>query len=485
MREIKVIDTTLRDGPQSLWATRMSTPMMMPVLDKINDVGYDSIELMAMAHFDACVRYLDEDPWERIRIVNEHITSAPTIAWMRSKNLIGFDMFPDDLVELMVDKMIDNGIGKIAVFDGLLDIDNMVVSLKRAKEKGAKTVGALVFSESPIHTDELYKEKTKELISKVDVDSVMLKDAGGVLTPERVKTLVPEMKEILGNIPLELHSHSLTGLAPIVYIEAVKAGVDIIHTAVAPLSNGASQPTTQTVVKNIRDLGYQVRVNDQLLDEISDHFFEVAELEDFPVGQVAEYDAFHYKHQIPGGMLSNMVSQLAAAGIEDKYDEVLEEIGRIREDLAWPIMVTPFSQLVGTQAVFNVINGERYKVIPDEVKKYVLGHYGKLIAPIDQKIIDKIVENGSKSITVNKNEAPFVPELRKRYPNMTDEERILRYLIKGDHVDRMIKAGPIDATNCTSDNQLIKLMKYLKDNKDFKYVSVSNRKTKIKLGALK
>jgi len=485
MKEIKIIDTTLRDGPQSLWATRMSTPMMLPVLEKINEVGYDSVELMAMAHFDACVRYLDEDPWERIRIVNEHIKDVPTIAWIRSKNLIGFDMYSDDLVELMVNKMVDNGIGKIAVFDGLLDIDNMVVSLNAAKERGALTVGALVFSESPIHTDELYREKTKELITKANVDTVMLKDAGGVLTPERVKTLVPVMKEVLGDIPLELHGHSLTGLAPMVYIEAVKAGVDIVHMAVSPLSNGASQPTTQTVVKNLRDLGYKIKVNDRLIDEISEHFFKVAETEGFPIGQVAEYDAFHYKHQIPGGMLSNMVSQLEAAGIADKYDEVLEEIGRIREDLAWPIMVTPFSQLVGTQAVLNVMNGERYKVIPDEVKKYVLGHYGKLIAPIKQNIVKKIVENGSKSITVKKNEGKFVPELRNRYPNMTDEERILRYLIKGNHVDRMKQAGPINTSNELLDNPVVTLMKNITNNKNYSYVSVSNKGTKIRLGALK
>lgn len=484
MKEVKIIDTTLRDGHQSLWATRMTTPMMMPVLEKINDVGYDSVELMAMAHFDACVRYLGEDPWERIRIVNEKITSVPTIAWMRSKNLIGFDMFSDDLVELMVEKMVDNGIGKIAVFDGLLDINNMEGSLKHAKKLGAKTVGALVFSESPIHTDELYKQKTKELIERADVDAVMLKDAGGVLTPERVKTLVPAMKEILGDIPLELHSHCLTGLAPLVYLEGVKAGVDIIHTAVSPLSNASSQPTTQTLVKNLKDLGYQVKVNEQLIDDISNHFTEVAEREGFPLGQANEYDAFHYKHQIPGGMLSNMVSQLEAAGIKDKYDAVLEEISRIREELAWPIMVTPFSQLVGTQAVFNVMNGERYKVVPDEVKKYVLGHYGKLIAPIDGNIIDKIVESGSKNIPLEKKEEEFVPELRKRFPNMTDEERILRYLIKGNHVDEMKKAGPINTDYDLTKNSTLTLLKKLTESKDIGFVKISNGRTKIKLGAM-
>src|SRR5699024_182209 len=325
------------------------------------------------------------------RIVNEKITNMPTVAWMRSKNIIGFDMFPDDLVNLMIDKFVDNGIGKVAVFDGLLDINNMAGSLNHAKKRGAETVAALVFSESPIHTDELYVKKTKELINRTDVNSVMLKDSGGVLTPERVRTLIPAMKKVLGNIPLELHSHCLTGLAPLVYLEGVKAGVDVIHTAVSPLSNSSSQPTTQTMVKNLRDMGYKVNVNDQLIDEVSSHFTRIAEEENFPIGRANEYDAFHYKHQIPGGMLSNMISQLKAAGIENRYNEVLEEISRIREELAWPIMVTPFSQLVGTQAVFNVINGERYKVVADEVKKYVMGHYGELISPIDQNIKDKII----------------------------------------------------------------------------------------------
>lgn len=486
MKEIKIIDTTLRDGHQSLWATRMTTPMMLPVLDKINDTGYESVELMAMAHFDSCVRYLREDPWERIRIVNEKITNAPTIAWMRSKNLIGFDMFPDDLVNLMVDKFVENGIGKVAVFDGLLDINNMVGSLNHAKKLGAKTVGALVFSESPIHTDKLYVQKTKELIEKTNVDSVMLKDAGGVLTPERVKTLVPAMKKILRDIPLEIHSHCLTGLAPLVYLEAVKAGVEVIHTAVSPLSNASSQPTTQTMVKNLRDMGYQVNVNDQLIEEVSSHFTEVAEIEGFPIGRANEYDASHYKHQIPGGMLSNMVSQLEAAGIGNRYEEVLEEISRIREDLAWPIMVTPFSQLVGTQAVFNVINGERYKVVTDELKKYVLGHYGELIAPIDDNIIDKIVESGSKYIPLKKKEEGIVPDLRRRFPNMSDEEIILRYLIKGNHVDEMKKAGSLGMDNYSiGSNPTLTLLKKLMERKDIGYINISNGKTKIMLGANK
>lgn len=483
MREVKIVDTTLRDAHQSLWATRMTTPMMYPVLDKINDVGYDSIELMAMAHFDACVRYLDEDPWERIRLVNEKITSVPTVAWIRSKNLIGFDMFTDDLVCLMVEKMVENGIGKIAVFDGLLDIDNMKVSLDHAKKIGAQTVGALVFSESPIHTDELYRQKTKELIEKTAVDTVMLKDAGGVLTPERVKTLVPVMKEILGDIPLELHSHSLTGLAPLVYIEAVKAGVDIIHTAVTPLSNGASQPTTQTLVRNLKDMGYQVNVDEQLINKISKHFTNIAIDEGLPLGEAVEYDAFHFKHQIPGGMLSNMVSQLESAGIQDKYDEVLDEISKIREELAWPIMVTPFSQFVGTQAVLNVMNGERYRVVPDEVKKYVLGHYGELISPIDSNIVDKIVENGSQDILEPKQDKEFVQELRRIYPNMTDEERILRYLIKGNHVDRMKKAGSIKIDNDFINDSVLSLIKQLTEQNDLQFIKIANGKTKVKLGA--
>ncbi|TBL79853.1 pyruvate carboxylase subunit B [Paenibacillus thalictri] len=483
MREVKIIDQTLRDAHQSLWATRMTTAMMYPVLDQINQAGYEAIDLMAMAHFDSCVRYLREDPWERVRLVSKRL-DAPIGGWMRSNNLIGFDAAPDDVVELFVEKMVENGFRRITAYDGLLDNHNIVDTLIQTKKLGVSAVAAFVYCDSPIHTDKLYVNRVTELLKKVQVDAVMLKDAGGLLTPDRIRTLIPALKKALGEIPLEVHSHCSTGLAPLVYLEAVKCGADAIHTGVAPLANGCAMPAIQTLSRNLRDMNYKVNINDRFIREIEQHFKEVADREGFPEGVPMEYDAFHYKHQIPGGMLTNLIYQLEQAGIKDRYHEVLHEISIIREELAWPIMVTPFSQLVGTQAVLNVLHGERYKIIPDEVKKYVLGHYGKLIAPIDGNILDKIVENGSKTIPLTREPLPnALPQLRKQYSNATDEERLLRFMIKGSHVDEMKKAGPMNTQYHLLNDPITKIFESLTKSKDLGYVNIRSGSMKIKLGA--
>lgn len=483
MKEIKVVDTTIRDAHQSLWATRMTTPMMLPVLDKLKKTGYDTVDLMAMVHFDACVRYLREDPWERIRIVSESLSDGPHVGgWMRS-GIFGFDVAPDDVRNLFIEKMVENGITRVATFDGLLDVDNLAKPLIHAQKSGAMAVAALVFCESPLHTDELYVKRAVDLLKRVKVDAVMIKDAGGLLTPDRVKTLVPALKKVLGDIPLELHSHCSTGLAPLVYLEGIKHGADVIHTAVSALANDISNPAIQTIAKNVRDMGYEVNVNDGLINEIDVHFREVAEQEGFPLGEPKEYDSFHYKHQIPGGMLTNMYYQLEQAGIRDRQEEVLEEIAIIREELAYPIMVTPFSQFVGTQAVLNVLHEERYKFVPNEIKKYALGYYGELMAPIEENLFDKIVENGSKSITVQPEPAEnLVPKLRKQFPNITDEEMLLRYIVKGNHVDEMVKAGPIKKDPYEVSYKLTDIVKEITANKKLKYFNINSGSLKLEVG---
>ncbi|MEV9640781.1 pyruvate carboxylase subunit B [Mammaliicoccus sciuri] len=487
MKEIKIVDTTIRDAHQSLWATRMTTPMMIPMLEKLKNAEYDTVDLMAMVHFDACVRYLREDPWERIRIVSKALQGGPRVGgWIRS-GLFGFDVAPDDIRELFIEKMVDNGINRIAAFDGLLDVDNLAKPLIHAKKLGAYTVAALVFCDSPLHTDKLYVSKTIELLEKVKVDAVMIKDAGGLLTPERVRTLVPALKQILGDIPLELHSHCSTGLAPVVYLEGVKHGADVIHTAVSALANDISNPSIQTIAKNLRDLNYQVNVNDQLIHEIDHYFREVAAQEGFPLGKPKEYDSFHYKHQIPGGMLTNMYYQLEQAGIRDRQEEVLEEISIIREELAYPIMVTPFSQFVGTQAVLNVLHGERYKFVPNEIKKYAQGYYGQLMAPIDENLLDKIIGNETSLLAEETKPAKrILPELRRQFPNMTDEEMLLRYIVKGNHVDEMKKAGPIsqEPYEVTPKNAptITNILAQITKSKEMRYFHIKSDTIKLEIG---
>lgn len=440
-REIRVIDTTLRDAHQCLWATRMRTAHMLPVMPQFDQAGFESVDLMGAIQFDVAVRYLKEDPWERVRRVHQAAPNTKFRALIRSKNLISFDFLPDDIIDLWIERLYANGFRVIGSFDGLNDIENIARGLRHAKALGAYTFGALSFCESPLHTDAHYAKTAKSLIEMANVDSLMIKDPGGLLTLDRIRTLVPAVRNVSGSRPIELHSHCLTGLAPLVYLEGAKLGCDQLHLSVKPLANGAAQPATQTIVRNLRQMGFAVNVDDAQVDAIGDHFAAIAEREGKPIGIPAEYDAFHYEHQIPGGMLSNFREQLNAAGISHKFDELLAECARVRRELAWPIMITPFAQFVGTQAVLNVVQGERYRVIPNEVKKYVLGYYGKLLGPVDQNVFDRIVTNGSRDIPVSpKPIEPMVDKLRAKYPRATDEERLLRFMLPGKPMDEMMAA---------------------------------------------
>ena len=441
-REVRFVDTSLRDAHQCLWATRMTTAMMLPACERLGRIGYAAIDLMGMVQFDVAVRYLKEDPWERVRLVRERIPNVPLKAYMRSKSLLGFDVLPDDINALWVERLVANGIGMVCAFDALADLDNIVPNLQLAKRLGAMTCGALVFCESPVHTDAFYAAKAKELIERAGIDWLMIKDSGGLLGIDRVRTLVPALRQVAGTVPIELHSHCLTGITPLVYHEAVRLGVSIVDTSITPLSDGPAQPSTQTMVRNLRGMGYAVPLDLDAIEDVSEHWQRVATQEGKPFGVPMAYDAFHYQHQMPGGMLTNLKSQLATAGLADRYDAVLEECALIRRELAWPIMVTPFAQLVGTQAVLNIVHGERYRVVPDEVKKYALGYYGKLLAEVDPRALDRIVANGSPRIKLTPAAAPpGVAALRAKYPDASDEERLLRFCLAGRQVDDMKAAG--------------------------------------------
>lgn len=446
-REIGVIDTTLRDAQQCLWTTRMTTAMMLPIAEKMDNIGYDQIDFMAPVQFDVCVRYLKEDPWEKARLLRKKFIKTPLRGYCRSKSLIGFNLVPDDIVELWVDRLYANGFRALGTLDALFDTDNMAISLRRAKKLGMHAVGALVFCESPVHTDEVYVNAAKELIEKADIDAVMIKDSGALLTPDRIRTLVPALKAVLGHRSLELHTHSNTGLAPLVCLEGALLGVDQIHAAIAPLASGSAQPSVQGTIRNLALSNLGTHLNKELIDEVSTYLHELAAKEGFPLGAAMDYDSFHYKHQMPGGMLANWRYQLAQGGLEDRFDEILEEISRIRSELGWPIMVTPFSQIIGVQAMMNVVGGERYGSVADEIKMYALGHFGKLLAPVEPNVLDRIVANGSSKIPIELQALkPARPELEKKYPNLDDDERLLRYMFAGGEVDEMQAAGPIRIT---------------------------------------
>jgi oxaloacetate decarboxylase alpha subunit len=461
MRDIPVVDTTLRDAHQCLWATRMTTAHMLPVAERMDRIGFQRIDLAGTIQFDVCIRYLKENPWERVRLMRERVTRTPLSSFTRSKNLVSFDVLPDDIVALWVERLVANGFREVGTFDGLNDVDNMMVTLDVARKLGVKTFGALSFSLSPVHTDELYVHTARELVRRGKVDAIWLKDAGGLLTVDRIRTLVPAIKKVIGAVPLELHSHCMTGLAPLVYLEGIQAGADRIHSSIAPLANGNAQPSTQSMARNLRAIGYGVNIDDALVEEVGHHFRRIAEQEGKPIGTPQEYDAFHYEHQVPGGMMSNFRSQLAQAGLSHLLEELLHECARVRKELGYPIMITPFAQLVGTQAVLNVVQGERYRTVPDEVKKYALGYYGKLLAPVEPNVLDRIVANGSPGIPLKPQPlAPAVERLRRQYPHASDDERVLRFMFAGQQVDDMLSAGPMK-TEYLFEKPLVRLVREL------------------------
>lgn len=443
-RRIGIIDTTLRDGQQCLWATRMTAGMMAPIARTMDEAGYDMIDFMAPVQFDVCVRYLREDPFEKARYFRKLFQNTPLRGYCRSKSLVGFSMAPDDMVELWIDSLAANGFRVVGTLDSLLDVDNMSVSIRRAKQVGITSIGALVFCESPLHTDALYAKTAKELVERCGVDGIMLKDSGALLTMDRIRTLIPALRAAVGDIPIEVHSHSNTGLVQLVYLDAADLGVDQLHTAIAPLAGGVAQPSIQAMQRNLAMRGYSTDIAMDKVEQVSEYLYGLAKRHGLPVGQQQEYDEFHYRHQMPGGMAENWRFQLRQAGLENRFDEILEEIGRVREDLAWPIMVTPFSQIIAVQAMLNVVNGERYRVVPDEVKMYALGHFGRLLGPVEPTALDRIVANGSPAIPLKPAALePALPGLRKTYPNMSDEERLLRYMFPANDVDSTMAAKPL------------------------------------------
>ena len=447
MARIRHIDTTLRDGHQCLWATRMSTPMMLPIIDRLDRAGYDVIEVMGSVHFDACVRFLKENPWDRLRMFGRRITRSRRQMIIRSKCALRFELEPDDISRLWVERMIANGVESIIAFDGLHDLDNLDDSRRHAKALGAATQGWLIYSISPVHTDAFYVAKAREFIDRCGVEALMIEDTSGILTPERARTLIPALQREIGEMPLGLHTHNLAGLGQQVYLEAARLGIDNLYSCIAPIADANAPPAIQTTLRNLRHHGFEDSIDDAPIEEMEGYFQALAEHEDKPVGRPQDFDAANFDHQIPGGVMSNLVSQLTDAGLAEKLPEVLVECAVVREELGWPIQVTPFSQFIGVQATLNAVTGERYTRVPDEVKKYALGYYGKLMAPVDPNILDLIVENGSKTIALEPpTPEPALPGLRRQFPEADDELLMLYHGYPNELVDDM-RAAPPDRTD--------------------------------------
>ncbi len=390
MKAVRITETVLRDAHQSLLATRIRTRDMIPIAEELDNIGYFSLEAWGGATFDTCIRYLNEDPWERLRLLKENITKTPIQMLLRGQNLLAYKNYPDDIVTKFVEKSYENGVDVFRIFDALNDVRNMKKSIEVAKSVGGHVQGTISYTISPVHTIDKYVEMAKEL-EALDCDSLAIKDMAGLIDPKTTYELVSRLKEET-DLLIGLHSHCTSGISPISYYSACEAGVDILDTAISPLAWGTSQPPTETIVASLQGTEYDTKLNLKKLNNIKKYFEDIREkyvsLLD-PIAERIDTDVLTY--QIPGGMLSNLVSQLKEQNALDRYHDVLEEMPRVRKDMGYPPLVTPTSQIVGIQSVMNVLGGKRYKNVSNEVKEYLKGNYGKPPAPINKKLAKKVI----------------------------------------------------------------------------------------------
>ena len=398
MKKVQFTETVLRDASQSLVATRMSYEQFKPILETIDKAGYYSVECWGGATFDVCLRYLNEDPWERLRKIREAMPNTKLQMLLRGQNILGYKHYPDDIVRRFVRASVRNGIDIIRIFDALNDTNNLKVAIEETVKSGAIASGAISYTTSPVHTHAKYVEIVKEL-REMGASTICIKDMAGIMSPKEAYDLVSAIKDAV-DLPVIIHTHCTTGLAFMTELKAIEAGADVIDTAISPFSGGTSQPATETLNYTLKELGYETGLNDEALFEMANFFKPIRA--DFlakgtlnPISMATDTQCLTY--QIPGGMLSNLLSQLKMMNALDRFDEALLETPRVREDMGYPPLVTPTSQIIGTQAVQNVLAGERYKNVGAELKAYCRGEYGRTPAPINPEVREKILK-GEKPI---------------------------------------------------------------------------------------
>lgn len=431
-KKIRFMETVLRDGQQSQIATRMKTEDMIPILKTMDEAGYLSIEMWGGATFDACLRYLNEDPWERLRVIRKEIKNSKLQMLLRGQNLLGYRNYADDVVIDFVTKSIENGIDVIRVFDALNDVRNLKTAIDATKNAGGECQTAISYTTSDFHTIDYFVKLAKEM-ELLGADSICIKDMAGVLTPQKGYELVSRVKDIT-TVPIEVHTHATSGISEMTYLKVAEAGADVIDTAISSFSGGTSQPATESVSIALEDMGFDTGLNLSKLSEISAYFNPIRDrfrAEKLLNPKVKDTEPKTLIYQVPGGMLSNLLSQLKSQGLSDKYEEVLKEVPKVRSDLGYPPLVTPLSQMVGTQSLMNVISGERYKVIPNEIKDYVQGLYGKPPVKISDDIRSKII--GDKQVITTRPADLIKPQLPKFRDEIKQyaksEEDVLSYAL--------------------------------------------------------
>jgi oxaloacetate decarboxylase alpha subunit len=445
MKDIRFVDTTLRDGQLSLWASNMTTGMMLPIVENIDRAGFESMELLSSAFFKKCVRDLKDDLWERARLVAKRVKHTP-LRSIRSRSMLAFQITPPAITDFWLERLAANGITELRTSDPSNTPKYWAEAIRTADRVGLKTILNIIYSISPKHTDDYFAYRFRQA-SKLNPYRLCFKDPGGLLTPDATRRLVPILLREANGTPVEFHTHCNTGLGALCCLEAIKLGITSINTAIPPLADGSSNPSVFNVAMNARALGYHPLIDEAALIPVREHFTAIAKQEQLPIGNPLEYDACHPLHQVPGGMISNFRFQLANLGKLEKLPEVLEEVTRVRAEFGYPIMVTPYSQFFGVQAAVNVMVGERYKEVTDEVLLYALGLWGEEEAEsIEPNLKDKLLDR-PRAKELSKLKAPEMTrkEFREKFggPGVSDDEAILRYFAGEEYVTAMKAAGPV------------------------------------------
>ena len=475
-KPFEMIDVTLRDAHQCLWSTRMTTSHMYPALADIDRAGYGYINILGGAVFDVMVRFLREDPWKRMAFLSEQL-KTPTDALTRGQSIYTFELFPDDVVALNIELLAQSGVRVLTVYDALNDNRNIESSVAAGKKNGMLINAMLTYALSPVHDDAYFIARTRELV-KLGVDFISVKDPTGLLTPERAATLFPAVVSAAAGIPIKLHSHCQSGLAPLVYEEAIKAGFAYGYVATDCLANGASLPSVLDVYASAQKFGRAPKMDHSALQKVDEYFDWICTRDNFARGEKATYDPALYEHQIPGGMISNLRAQLATMGISHREAEILEETARVREDLGYPILVSPFAQYIVTQAVLNVMQGERYKTIPDEIKLYLKGHYGRLAGTPSAKVMDRANVDYDASRRPGELIEPALPGLRKKWGRSISKEQLSLHAFYPENLALGLRDGALEAAKQGPALQpFTELVKYLVMKKEY-------RRIRTKLGGI-
>lgn len=449
MPRIDIVDQTFRDGQQSHWGMRIRTGMLERVAPLVNRAGYAAVDITGSSMFECTMRYSKEDPWEGFDLWRTWMPDVQLRSGVGSNRIGTFGMTPNVLLDLWVKTLIRHGMDSFWVYDCLYNLDQMRRLCQVIHDHGGKALGSIFYGISPVHTDEWFANCVREMVSWGCVSGIYVEDAPGILTPDRARTLVPALLEAAGELPVEFHFHNTTGCGALNYVIAMEAGGTTLHTCSRPLANGPSLPSTEQTLENIRWLGHTHGIDESVLPEVATHCERIAEQEGWDTGVPNEYSAFAYRHHLPGGMTGTLKKQLAQYDMEHRLGEVLEETVRVRDELGHPISATPFSQLIGIQSVLNVVTGERWSTVPEEVVLYLYEHYGTPPGPISDEVKDKVFDSEQgRRLKDWERPQPTLEELRVRYggQHLSDEELLLRYLVPEDDLAAVRAAGRVKRT---------------------------------------